>query len=475
MSSVVTAVRGQSEKLKLVGFFIVMLVVSANLFRTLGQAWQSSVIAQPLIDSLRPLLSINREQFAMFWLGVFLGLLLLITIDPKKRLQAILLWVGTIAAVVALDQLGLLLPNLEPTRSYGWAVAGVVAGSIGGGGRRLTNINTPQPLEFRRAGQIMFYILSLVVVIGLLEYHVQVERFLRVTQAGLVIQSVTPQPEFRTQSIFTNLALSGTFLYTLNRFIEYDAQADLFILGPTQSGKSLFLVGMYKEAQRRLERKDEAPAEPPSAGLQQLVQAFSAQEQDTGWGLDSTQEINSELRFGFIAGSLFPKNITLSSTDYAGEDLERLSESLLSDDEPGDQTIRELRRRVDAADTLVYIIDCNRLVEGEPLGVAPYFDIIRANPNKEAMIVATKADLLAEEFNDETGLEPQLAYEEFVDYVNDRLRTNENALGLLQTTNATAQPVYYQTREEDGSREPMRDRDGSANPVGFDKLMNRLG
>jgi hypothetical protein len=89
--------------------------------------------------------------------------------------------------------------------------------------------------------------------------------------------------------------------------------------------------------------------------------------------------------------------------------------------------------------------------------------------------VATKADLLAEEFNDETGLEPQLAYEEFVDYVNDRLRTNENALGLLQTTNATAQPVYYQTREEDGSREPMRDRDGSANPVGFDELMNRLG
>lgn len=466
-----------TEKLKLVGFFLVMIVVSGQLFQTLGQAWKSSVLMRPLIRSLAPIASINLEEFTMFWLGVYLGLLVLLTYDPKKRLQGALLWLGTITAVLALSQIGLLLPNLEPTQSYGWALAGLLGGVLLGGGRKLTNVNTPEPMEFRRAGQIMFYILSLVTVVGFLEFHIDMNQVLRVTRDGLVIQSLALDPSFNSSNLIRNTVSAGIFLYTLNRFIEYDAESELFLLGPSGSGKSLFLVGMFKQSMKQLEDNEETPAEPPTAGLQRLVEGFSARSQDAGWGLEATQDVTDELRFGFVAGSLFPKNITISSTDYAGEDLERLPEALASDEnEIDDQTIRELKRRVESADTLVYIVDCNRFVNNEPLGIDPYFEILRAASNKEAIVVATKADLLAEQFTEERGIEPFMYFDEFVEFVNEKLRTDDSVKALLQTTGATAYPVYYQTREEeDGSREPMRDPDGSANPVGFDELIDTLG
>jgi hypothetical protein len=94
------------------------------------------------------------------------------------------------------------------------------------------------------------------------------------------------------------------------------------------------------------------------------------------------------------------------------------------------------------------------------------------------MLVATKADILAEEFKKDRGLEAYQYFNEFREYVNQEFTEgNQNIRTLVQDTSGTEiQPVYYQTRVTDnGERVPMRDSRGNVNIVGFDELLEEMG
>ncbi len=142
-----------------------------------------------------------------------------------------------------------------------------------------------------------------------------------------------------------------------------------------------------------------------------------------------------------------------------------------------DTTMSRLKAGVEAADTLIVVIDCERFANNEPLEIAPYFTILQATDNKDALLIATKADYLADEFEEENRVEPHQYYDDFTEYVNRRLRQNQNINGLVtQVGDVQVHPVYYQTKEdEQGNVVPMRDNQGNALTVGFEELLEKVG
>jgi len=259
--------------------------------------------------------------------------------------------------------------------------------------------------------------------------------------------------------------------------------------------------------------------------------------EQNGWGVEATGATETYfLEFQYVHGSIFPKNIQVTSVDYAGEYLQEIPGMLASDAEAGSpggrgfgqQTdggnpgsaqseystgseygeeeeeeeeteygtgseyggeeeaggegddfgrMREAVRLLRESDTIVFIIDTEKFLDNEGMGIEHYFSIIRHNKKKNAVLVATKSDLLAEEYRDERGLDPYNEFEDFKQYVNTRLQTNEQISTLVhETAGSEIYPVYYQTTETgDGELVPMRNESGSVITVGFDKLLERLG
>lgn len=479
MAGLTETLENHGEKIKLLIYFVVMIAVAGPLFLTLGEAWRDSHFIRPIIISLDPILSITLAQFASFAFGTFLGLLVLLTLDPKKRVQGILLWVGTATALAALSSIGLFLPNLGLGQNYGWVAAGVVIGVLLGGGRKLTEVQTAEAREFRRSALLLYYVLTLVVVVGLLEYHLQYPEVFTVSQQGLVLHAVTPSISVDTSGIFTNLLMSGVFVVTLGRFVKYDSDEQFFVLGPRGSGKSLFLVGAYLAALEDAESRDSDTPLNPSSDLMDLVGTLDAADSEAGWNVDSTgaQDIE-DLSFQFIDGTVFPKNIGVSSLDYAGEYLERLPDVLMNPDQQvDDTTLQRLAERVQGADTIVLLVDVERYHNNEKLGIEPYFDILNVASGKDIILVATKADILADQFREQQSLEAHQYFDDFREFTNETLRENSQAVRTLvqDTSGSKIHPVYYQTKvTDDGERVPLRDRNGNTNRFGFDELLTKL-
>lgn len=480
MKSPAALLENHGEKVLLGAYFLVMVAVAGPLFLTLGEAWLVSEIFRPLIVSLNPLLSVSLEQFSAVLFGTYLGLLVLMTVDPKKRVQGALLWFGTISALIGLLSIGLFIPNIDFTENMAWLAAGLIGGSIMGGGTQLLEVRTTSALEFRRSATLLFYMITAIVVVGLIEYHVSFPQFINPTGSSVEIIAPEPAISITWDGITTNVLMAGVFVVTLRRFVTYDSSESFFVLGPPGSGKSLFLVGKYLAAlDDAVDRKSDTPLN-PSGDLMELVGALDAATKNAGWKLDSTGATDVEdLRFRFVNGRVFPKNIELSSLDYAGEYLEELPGALMSpDSEIDNSTVQLLSDRVREANTLILVIDVERYHNNEPLGIEPYFDILDTADNKDVLLVATKSDILAQQFEDEQALDPHQYFEDFCEYVNDTLIENNQAVRTLvqDTSGSEIHPVYYETTiNDDGERVPMRDRNGNVMTVGFEELLEEMG
>jgi hypothetical protein len=289
---------------------------------------------------------------------------------------------------------------------------------------------------------------------------------------------ITPRVQINQQGLVGNVVLSTVFIATLRQFVEYDAEQNFFVLGPPASGKSLFLIGAYLEALNRAEEAGTDSPLSPSSDLMSMVEQLDMDTSD--WIVEATAqgEVN-QLSFQFVDGTIFPKNVQLTSLDYAGEYLDRLPDGLTGMlENENDQTLLELARNVQAADTLLLIIDVERFTNDEPMDISEYFSILQAVEGKDVLLVATKSDILAEQFREERGIEAHRYFGDFKEYVNEELTRNAQVRNLVQdTAGSEIHPVYYQTTEADvgGGRVPMRDETNSVMTVGFDRLLNILG
>jgi hypothetical protein len=480
MAGFIEAVQENREKVQLVVYLVVIVVFAGLLSPMLGEAWQRAGVPRRLFYALDAF-GIGLEAAATFLMGLFFGSLLLMIYDTKKRLQGVLLFGGSVLGILLLSSQGLLLPNIDLGDTLAWLVFGLLVGVLIGGGRELLSTNGVRAVELRRASKTVFYMLTIMVIVGFLEYHLTYPVPFGFTQQGeFVVSGVTRPFAIRgsVQGIAFHAALVTGFVLVTKRFVQYDAQKDFLVLGPNASGKSLLLVGAYLEALERFSGDEEATTPlNPSQDLMNLVGQLDRQQE--GWFISATrtQEIET-LTFQYVYGSVFPMNIQLSGLDYAGEWLEEIPDVMLGTDDESEMpnTLARVHEAVARADTLILLIDCERYANDESLDIEPYFEILQAADDKDVILVASKADVLAETFREEKGLNAEQYFDDFKSFTNDRLRTNQTIQSLVaQSAGTEIHPVFYQTRiNDDGERVPMRNS-GSVATVGFDELLERLG
>jgi len=477
-AGLVDYLRQNTEKVKLLGYFVLMLVLAAPLSTMLGTAWRRAHVFRAAIKSLS-LIGLSLAETTVLLFGVFLGLLTLMTVDPKKRWQAFLLWIGVGVVLLGLQSMGLFLPNISLIGDVHWLLGGAAFGILIGGGRRLLDINDTDVLEFRRASTMIYYTVAVLVVVAVIEYHVRYPNVFAVTNDTVMLRTVDSfSATFARNNLIQHLLVSGAFVVTVRQFVRYDAEQDFFVLGPRASGKSLFLIGGYLEALERSRNDESRSPLNPSQDLMEMIEALDHER--SGWIVDATRSGQFKtLDFQYVQGSVFPMNIRLSGVDYAGEYLGELPGALtgaIPEDE-GDDTLWELADRVETADTLLLVVDIERYVNNEPLEISEYFSILQAADIDNVLIVGTKADYLADRFTEQRGLEPYRYFDDFKQFVNDELQQNNQIDTLIQeTAGSEIHPVYFQTREnEAGDRDPMRDDSGSVMTVGFDELLEKLG
>jgi hypothetical protein len=480
MAGLTEAVQENREKVQLVVYLAVIVVFARLLSPMLGEAWQRAGLPRRLFYALDTF-GFGLESAATFLMGLFFGSLLLMVYDTKKRLQGVLLLGGSIIGILLLSAQGLLLPNIDFGDTLVWLAFGLIFGVSIGGGRELLATRGTQAVELRRASKTVFYMLAIIVVVGFFEYHLTYPVPFEITPDGVVELTGFSEPlavEGGPQEIAFNAALVAGFVVVTKRFVQYDAQKDFLVLGPKASGKSLLLVGAYLEALERYSGDEEAKTPlNPSQDLMNLVGQLDRQQE--GWFLSATRQPELEvLNFQYVYGSVFPMNIQLSGLDYAGEWLEEIPDVMLGtrDESEMPNTLARVHEAVDRADTLILLVDCERYANDESLDIEPYFEILQAADDKDVILVASKADVLAETFREEKGLNAEQYFDDFKSFTNDRLRTNQTIQSLVaQSAGTEIHPVFYQTRlNDDGERVPMRNS-GSVATVGFDELLERLG
>ena len=471
------AYKDYNEQLAFVAYLAIVAVLSPLVANLIGDAWQASQVIRPLA-SVGVVVGLESHTIVLGLLGLFAGLLGLMTVDPKKRWPALLLWVGLGIIVYSLMSAGQLIPELG-TEDLTWVLPGLLMGVVLGGGLGALRLTSIGPIEFRRASWLVYLTIMLVILLSLLELHLEYPEFLEVTADGLSITLLQdPAVGFNTAGLGLNLIVGFAAVFTVRRFIGYDADEEFFILGPPSSGKSLFLIGAYLEALQRGANKSVRQRESldPSQDLMELVENLDRDNSD--WIVEATGR--SELRdleFKYVRGSMFPENVVLSSVDYAGEHLRRIPGSLAGEIDDPDRELELITEGIQAADTLILLVDVERHVNNEGLGLAEYFRILEEADDKGAIIVATKCDILADQFWEQQEVTPERAFGEFRQYVEDELCTSEQFQALLrQTPQSEVHPVYYETEfNDEGERVPVRDENGSVVTVGFDRLLSRLG
>jgi hypothetical protein len=480
MAGFTEAVQENREKVQLIIYLIVIIVFAGLLSPMLGEAWQRGGFPRRLFYALN-VFGVRTEAVATFIMGLFFGSLLLMIYDTKKRLQGVLLFSGSTIGILLLSSQGLLLPNINFGETLLWLVVGLLTGIVIGGGRQLLSARDARSLELRRASKLVFYMLTVIVLVGFFEYHLSYPVPFQFTPEGqFTVTEGTRSLDLHggAQQIAFNAIMVTGFVVVTKRFVQYDAKKDFLVLGPKAAGKSLLLVGSYLEALERYSGSEDATTPlNPSQDLMNLVGQLDRQQD--GWFISATrtQELET-LNFQYVYGSVFPMNIQLSGLDYAGEWLEEIPDVMLGTTDKSEipATLNRIHEAVEQADTLLLLIDCERYVNDEPLDIEPYFDILQAADNKDVILVASKADVLAERFREEKGLNAEQYYEDFKQFTNDRLKSNQTIQSLVaQSAGTEIHPVYYQTRVNDeGERVPMRNS-GSVATVGFDKLLERLG
>ena len=470
-------IRKHGERIAL-GIYLAITVALAPLLARLFEAgWENGHLL-PTVFELRQLVGLEQAAINLVFLGLVAGLLLTLLLDPKKRVSGLLLWVGVGMLLVGFSTTGTFLPEAFDVAVLVWATPGLVVGLLLGGVSQLLTLKSTGTFEFRRAARLVYYLLVGLVIISLVEAHLSYPAFLEVGTEGIAILDVDGSVSIETDGIVPNAVAGLLAVATVRRFVQYDSDDDFFVLGPPGSGKSLLLIGAYLEAleRGRDKRMGKRDALNPSQDLMELVENLDRDSSD--WIVEATGRSElKDLRFQFVKGSLFPKNVTVSSVDYAGEHLSRIPDSLTGEISAPDEELDRLTRGIEQANTLILLIDIERFVNNEGLGIAEYFSILEAADEKGVVVVATKADLFADEFWDEHEREAHLHFDEFKDFVADELRQSEQFSSLLrQTPEVEVHPVYYETTvNEDGERVPIRDENGSVVTVGFGRLLDRLG
>lgn len=276
---------------------------------------------RPIFD-LMPIELINLAAVAV---GFYLGLLFLLFLDFKKRIQSILMIAGTVLGFLIFAIEGVLFPWMS-LLDFALVVItfGMTVTTVGGRTLRevdidpdslwsglITNENN-EPVEFQQAATYLKGVVTLFVVLAFFEAHTFYE--------PLLITEGTLQPNVDGFTSFTfegsegqvaaNLFFSLVLIGTFTRFLAYEASERIIFIGPPRSGKTHTIIGLYTEAQN-----SDFNARNASPFLNRQKD-FMITNQD--WAPETEAEVH-EMGFVYSTKGLFSKNVTIDGLDYPGE------------------------------------------------------------------------------------------------------------------------------------------------------------
>lgn len=210
---------------------------------------------------------------AAFGFGLFLALLVLFTVDPKKRVQGLLLVLGTILSVGVLAWMGIFLPNMNfgsPLVLVGLFIGlsvGVISEAeqlyaldLARSSIQRPTLDTGRVVEFRTAARALFVLVAIVVVVTLVQ---------------VVLASAVR---------VTDVLASGVFLVLSYQFIQYESETSYTTLGPERSGKSTMMLALCLELFKNGDR-DPKPNTYLASALKRASNIRSGNER---WPLPST-------------------------------------------------------------------------------------------------------------------------------------------------------------------------------------------
>jgi len=469
--------RRYRENLIYGGYIAVIAVFAPAVAHLLGTGWEAS----QLLQSLTELVIIAGGEPGVVILagfGFVAGLLGLMLVDYKKRWQAVAITIGFVIVVGQLLAAGQLIPPDTAVDDLVWALPGVLLGGVVGGGLQIARLQSLGPQEFRAAPRVLYLTTGVVLVLALVETHLSYPPLLEVTETGVTVLSPDPSGiEIVPESAGAHLLITAVAVGTLRRFTRYDANEEFFVLGPPASGKSLLLIGAYVEALKDIRGNlRQSEALDPSQDLMELVENLDRD--DSEWIVEATGRGElRDLEFEYVSGTLLPQKVSISALDYAGEHLTRLPDVLARREENPGPELGQIAEGVAESTTLIMLIDGERFLNDEGLGLAEYFEILDEIGDTNVILVATKADIFADMFWEEHEQSPQEDFSAFQSFVEERLTQSEQFASLLrQTPSAEVHPVYYETVFNDnGERVPYRDDRDQVVTVGFKQLLEKLG
>lgn len=491
---------------KLLLRFVAILVVSPLIGWMMSRAWvPGNVIYMTVARTMREVLQVDLasalQMFTCAGMGLYFGFLTIFVLDIKKRIQGALLLLGTAIGLVVLTVQGVLLPNIDfgytpnVLAFFVFYVGGIVLDldkllsiDLSESTLRDPRTSSGEVPEFDNAAKGLFVVLALILVVSLVQ---------------VIIAGV-----FEIPDVFATVA----GIYLLHSFIQYEVKSDYMLLGPGQSGKSMAMLGM---ALTMYDFDDVQPD--PNAYLQRAIERASDPQYDDDWPFEQTEGLQ-ETSFQMLVGDLFPRRMRLVAFDYPGQLLPEISdrarelaatsildfvpfvggtESASPEVKADGGAVTDTGNIVDivandvvGADTLMIVIDCERLVHPQDfdggstapddrdrsLGIEYYKPILENVDVERTIITATKADVLVHDAD--LPVEPPEqagGFDAFKRQVNDMLDERYDIQELKQQlSQSEIHPVFYKTVQEDGEYVPLRDDSNNLIPVGYEQLVDTI-
>lgn len=255
----------------------------------------------------------NTDAVFIFPVAIYLGLLIIFSLDRMKKPQAAMLILGTVIATGWLLSNDLLIREVDWIGN-GWVfVAGLLGGGILGGGRKLLNESWPH--EFRRAPTLILLLLFAVLAAGLAEIHLFGASPFTATPDGLVSNPNAQLVKIQIADLIPNLTFSGFYLYIVDRFTQYDYKKAFMVLGPKRGGKTTLMTGAFHTADQ-MTGANAGATDNLLEYHQELINS------ESGFGnVDEPTEAGEfhRLAFNYEHGRMITKNIEVEAIDHGGE------------------------------------------------------------------------------------------------------------------------------------------------------------
>lgn len=482
--SLINVLIEKEDEIYFLGSVILFLVLTPSLIEILTRPWlNNNILFQGIANMILFFDYSGISKIINLIVGFYLANLLFLVVDEKKRFQTFILII--ILLVFVFNVLtGNLFLNVE--WSLVWIIAGFAVGLFASVDDIKKEKNPLRALlehkkEFQRPSTNLTFVSLSIIIVSFVAYYTVL--FLN--------RGMTPNNGF-----FKDLAIVIIFGIFFTKFMKYEIKSSsILVLGPKDSGKSLFIAGAYLNA---LEVGGNVKIS-PSEKLIDLIDEM----QNKGWvRRTSTFE---EYSFNYRHGTLFPRDVQFNTCDYPGpyltglyefmknqeipkgnsEDIETNSENLFFSDESNSKEIfLTLENRIKDCDKLIFLIDGSKYPRFTDMGIKDYLKILKFfNDNrihKDYYIVVTKCDLFFDAYTDKQKLDKIIieseSYDDFRNFINSLFLENIAMKPLLMDTNCEfVFPVLYYTVLEDGNPIPVRDRHGNIMPpFGYSPLINYL-